>query len=108
MTERMKMVVILASGCWMFGEGSRMIVESIKGDSVYVPSLNGVDIWFDWLPLVVLGSVLFYWGLKSFHMEMQVRATKKEKGGRAIGGVARDSLATVTHGFKQTLLSRLK
>ena len=75
MRERTKNALIIAAGCWMLGEGSRMICMGIWGEGwVYRPGV--FDMFFDWLPLVVLGSVFIGWGFWEFY-ELMVAREKK-------------------------------
>jgi hypothetical protein len=70
----MKWIILFASGCWMIGEGLRMAVMAIfyKGQGwSYFP--NAFDLFFDWLPLVILGSFIFLEAMAQFY---QSRAEK--------------------------------
>jgi hypothetical protein len=66
MNKKLRLFVIIASGCWMLGEGARMVVMALFfQDWHYSP--NTFDMFFDWMPLVILGSIFFYEGIKSFY-----------------------------------------
>lgn len=52
----------------MLGEGARMIIMSIFYQG-WRYSPNTFDMFFDWVPLVILGSIFFFEGIKSFHSE---------------------------------------
>lgn len=63
--ERRIMILV---GISAVGQGTRMVVESIKADSVYVPGI-GFDLFFDWLPLAILGGVAMVLGIRSYYAE---------------------------------------
>jgi hypothetical protein len=57
--------ILLLSGLWLFGIGSRMITQFITGpDMIYLPptptgdTWGTWDYWFDWFPMVPLGTYL--------------------------------------------------
>ena len=53
MNKKLRLFVIIASGCWMLGEGARMVVMALFfQDWHYSP--NTFDMFFDWMPLVIL------------------------------------------------------
>lgn len=52
------------------GQGSRMLYQGIfHPGSYYVPVL--FDLFFDWMTLFVLGTVLFALGVKGFHSSVK-------------------------------------
>ena len=61
----MKLYLIIAGGCWMLGEGARMVIMAIFQQSWYYQP-NAFDLLFDWVPLMILGTLIFYEGVKSF------------------------------------------
>jgi hypothetical protein len=75
----------------MLGEGARMIFMALFHQNwFYQP--NTFDLFFDWVPLTILGSLIFYEGVKSFYVESKaeqirskeitVQSVKKERGNR--------------------------
>lgn len=54
----------------MIGHGARMIYQGLfHPGSYYAP--NMFDIIFDWATLLVLGIVLFYFGLRLYYIRQQ-------------------------------------
>jgi hypothetical protein len=68
--DNFKIFVYVISGSIMIGHGLRMIYQGVffKGSS-YFP--NTFDIFFDWLTLAVLGSIIFYFGIKKFYKKTE-------------------------------------
>ncbi|MGD0817441.1 MAG: hypothetical protein ABR986_03470 [Methanomassiliicoccales archaeon] len=66
MGKKLRLFVIIAGGCWMLGEGARMVVMSLFFQGWHY-SPNIFDMFFDWVPLTILGSIFFYEGIKSFY-----------------------------------------
>jgi hypothetical protein len=68
MNRKLRLFVVIAGGCWMLGEGLRMVVMGLFFQSWhYVP--NMFDVFFDWVPLTILGMVFFYEGIRSFYVD---------------------------------------
>lgn len=68
MSPRTKWILLFASSCWMIGEGLRMAVMAVFFHDMgwwYFP--NTFDLLFDWVPLVMLGSILFLDSLLQFY-----------------------------------------
>jgi hypothetical protein len=68
MGKKLRLFVIIAGGCWMLGEGARMVVMALFYQDWYY-SPNTFDMFFDWVPLTILGSIFFYEGIKSFYSD---------------------------------------
>jgi len=63
----MEWFVMIAEGYWMLGEGAGMaIMTMLYHNWSYRP--NTLDLFFDWVPLIVLGSIPLYIGIKTFHI----------------------------------------
>jgi hypothetical protein len=76
--DRLMLFLILASGCYMLGEGLRMVVMGLfYPDYWYRP--NTFDLFFDWLPMVFLGSFFFCYGIYTFY---QTKVREQEAGFR--------------------------
>lgn len=68
MGKKLRLFVIIAAGCWMFGEGARMVIMALSYQGWhYAP--NMFDMFFDWVPLVILGSIFLLEGIKSFYVD---------------------------------------
>jgi hypothetical protein len=91
MGKKLRLFLIIAGGCWMLGEGARMVVMSLFYQNWhYVP--NMFDMFFDWVPLTILGIIFFVDGVITFYrdqiaartisMENTLVAVKKEKNDR--------------------------
>jgi len=77
MSERGIWVVLFAASCWMIGEGLRMVVMAVffQGQGwYYFP--NTFDVLFDWLPLVILGSILLYESIYQFYRSNRLTGRK--------------------------------
>lgn len=59
----------------MLGEGARMVMMALFQQGWYYRP-NTFDLFFDWVPLTVLGSLIFYQGVKSFYVD-QISGEKK-------------------------------
>lgn len=59
----------------MFGEGARMVVMALFHQSWYYQA-NTFDLFFDWVPLTILGSILFYEGVKSFYFDQKAEQSR--------------------------------
>ncbi len=66
----MKLYLIIAGGCWMLGEGARMVIMAIFQQSWYYQP-NAFDLLFDWVPLMILGTLIFYEGVRSFYFDQK-------------------------------------
>ncbi|MDG6224568.1 MAG: hypothetical protein QCI82_03545 [Candidatus Thermoplasmatota archaeon] len=65
-----RMILIVICGIAMMGQGSRMLYQGIfHPGSYYVPVM--FDLFFDWMTLFVLGTVLLALGLKGFHSSVK-------------------------------------
>lgn len=64
MTMRYRWALLTAMGCSALGQGTRMIIEYVQGDSWYRP--NSLDLVIDWLPLACLGGAVLALGLLEF------------------------------------------
>ncbi len=63
-------LLIIISGAIMIGHGARMIYQGVvHPNSYYSPNL--FDIFFDWTSLLVLGIIMFYFGLKMYYIKQQ-------------------------------------
>ena len=68
MSKRLKWFVIIAGGCWMLGEGARMVVLALFYQGWHYEP-NMFDMFFDWVPLTILGSIFFYQGIRTFYVD---------------------------------------
>jgi hypothetical protein len=76
MTGKLSIYLLIAAGCWMVGEGLRMVVMGLfYKDHYYSPGL--FDIFFDWLPMVVIGAFLLLAGIREFYVR-RVEASAAE------------------------------
>ena len=67
MTSKLSLYLVIAAGCWMVGEGLRMVVMGLfYKDHFYNPGL--FDIFFDWLPMVFLGAFFLLMGIREFYL----------------------------------------
>lgn len=67
MSVRLSTYLVIAAGCWMVGEGLRMVVMGLfHKDQWYNPGL--FDIFFDWLPMVIIGTAFLVQGLRDFYL----------------------------------------
>ena len=67
MGKKLRLFVIIAGGCWMLGEGARMVVMSLFYQNWHY-SPNSFDMFFDWVPLTILGMIFFYEGIRTFYV----------------------------------------
>ena len=68
-------IIIILSGAIMIGHGVRMIYQGLfHPQSYYSPNL--FDILFDWTTLLILGVILFYFGLKTYFLRQQSLSQK--------------------------------
>lgn len=71
----MRLIVIIAGGCWMLGEGARMVIMGLFFQTFhYAPNL--FDVFFDWVPLTIFGTIFFYEGIRIFYL---YRVTEQNK-----------------------------
>lgn len=70
-----RIIIFVLSGSIMIGHGLRMLYQGIfaKG-SVYAP--NTFDLFFDWLSLAILGSIILYWGFSAFYQKEKEKQYK--------------------------------
>ena len=62
----------------MLGEGARMVVMAIFHQNwFYQP--NAFDLFFDWVPLTILGSVFFYEGIRSFYIDKAEERSRSDE-----------------------------
>jgi hypothetical protein len=62
----LKLYLTVAAGCWMAGEGARMVMMGLfHQDQYYQPNL--FDILFDWVPLTVIGIIFLTIGIRDFY-----------------------------------------
>lgn len=52
----------------MLGEGARMVIMALFHQNWYYQP-NTFDLFFDWVPLMIFGSLIFYEGVRSFYIE---------------------------------------
>jgi hypothetical protein len=79
MGKRMKLFVIIAGGCWMLGEGARMVIMALFHQGWYYQP-NTFDLFFDWIPLTILGSLIFYEGVRSFYLDQKSGQRRSDEG----------------------------
>lgn len=86
MSVRLPIFLVIAAGCWMLGEGSRMLVMGLfHDDQWYNPNL--FDIFFDWLPMVLLGGAFLFIGIREFYLHRLQEENTRE--GKIITGFRR-------------------
>ena len=74
-----KTYLSLAAGCWMLGEGARMVTMGLfYPEHVYRP--NTFDLLFDWAPLTLLGLLFMGMSIRSFHANRAARDAYADKG----------------------------
>jgi hypothetical protein len=78
MGKRMKLFVIIAGGCWMLGEGARMVIMALFHQGWYYQP-NTFDLFFDWVPLTILGSLIFYEGVRSFYVDLKAEQSRSKE-----------------------------
>ena len=63
----------------MIAHGLRMMIQGLLyPTSIYpAPVPTGIDFWFDWFTLAVMGSVVFVIGLTSFYQQVKTNDEKK-------------------------------
>lgn len=63
-------ILVIISGAIMIGHGGRMIYQGlVHPNSYYSPNL--FDIFFDWTSLLILGIIMFYFGLKIYYTKQK-------------------------------------
>lgn len=78
----------IAAGCWMLGEGARMVVMGLfYKDHWYNPNL--FDIFFDWLPMVVIGLVFLSFGIREFYIIQKKKQMERAEAINAFKRVGR-------------------
>ena len=79
MKQKIKLIIIILSGSTMIAHGLRMMIQGLLyPTSIYpAPVPTGIDFWFDWFTLAVMGSVVFVIGLTSFYQQVKTNDEKK-------------------------------
>jgi hypothetical protein len=77
--EEIKTILIVFSGGIMSAHGLRMIFQGIfKPNSYYpAPTPASFDFWFDWTTLLILGIIIFYFGITAFYHNPDLRYKKQ-------------------------------
>lgn len=67
--EKIKTMLLVFSGGIMFAHAARMMYQGIFQPTSYYPAPTPatVDFWFDWTTLLVLGVIIFYFGITAFY-----------------------------------------
>lgn len=73
--EKIKTILIVFAGCIMAAHGLRMIYQGIFWPNSYypAPTPSTLDFWFDWTTLLVLGIIIFYFGISSFYHSQNLK-----------------------------------
>jgi hypothetical protein len=80
--EKVKTIMLVISGSIMFAHAARMMYQGIfKPNSYYpAPTPATIDFWFDWTTLLILGIIIFYFGITAFyHMQKKKQTNKKDE-----------------------------
>ena len=79
MKQKTKLIIIILAGSTMIAHGLRMMVQGLfYPTSIYpAPVPTGIDFWFDWFTLALMGSVVFVIGLTSFYQQVKTNDEKK-------------------------------
>ena len=67
--EKIKTLLIVFSGGIMAAHGARMIYQGLFRPNSYYPAPTPytLDFWFDWTTLLILGLIMFYFGITAFY-----------------------------------------
>ncbi len=67
--EKIKTILLVISGGIMFAHGARMMYQGIFRPNSYYPAPTPatIDFWFDWTTLLILGIIIFYFGITAFY-----------------------------------------
>lgn len=81
MNEMSRTILIIFAGSIMIAHGLRMMSQGLfYPNSIYsAPVPTGIDFWFDWFTLAVLGSLLFYQGINSFYNLLNKQTKRRQK-----------------------------
>ncbi len=79
MKQKTKLIISILAGSTMIAHGLRMMVQGLfYPTSIYpAPVPTGIDFWFDWFTLALMGSVVFVIGLTSFYQQVKTNDEKK-------------------------------
>ena len=80
MSKKMIWLTMFAAGCWMVGEGLRMVSMAIfYHDQGWYYFPGTFDLFFDWLPLVVLGGMLLHVTVAQFYHSISLIRNKSQR-----------------------------
>lgn len=78
MRTKLKWIFAFAAGCWMLGEGARMVAMFVfHADAGWWYFPNTFDVFFDWLPLVILGTYFLVSSLLEYYKGAKAEATAR-------------------------------
>lgn len=76
----MKTILSLLCGLWAFGLGLRYTIELLASDGwIHVPKYAGygVNLWFDFIPLLVMGFLVVMLETKGIVDKMRMKEVQK-------------------------------
>lgn len=76
-----KSIILAFSAAIMIGHGARMMYQGLfKPNSYYpAPTPYSIDFYFDWLTLLILGLIVFYFVITSFYKKYRQDKIDNEK-----------------------------
>ena len=76
----MKTILRLLCGLWAFGLGLRYTIELLASDGwIHVPKYEGygVNLWFDFIPLMIMGLLVVVLETKGIVDKMRMKEAQK-------------------------------
>jgi hypothetical protein len=69
----LKIAMFILSGAIMIGHGARMMYQGLFQPTSYYPAPTpfGIDFYFDWLTLSILGIAILIYALFTFYHQIQ-------------------------------------
>lgn len=74
-----KTICLLIAGVWSFGIGLRLSLELLNTRGYIMIPNHPINLFFDFLPLMFLGTSLIYFGYRDYLEEKLGTTTEEEK-----------------------------